>query len=271
MSQLRHHKSFNTVVIGGGATGVELIAELHNALKMAQSYQVINPEQSFKFFLIEAGPRILPAMSVNVAQRIEKYLLQQGIILKFNCNIAQVTEDVIEFTDGSILEANLKLWAAGIKAPPFLKNLDGLETNNRNQLVVNDYLQTTRDKYIFALGDCSLCLQPNGKAVPARAQAAHQQALVLSLSLARIINEHDPLPFIYNDYGSLISLSQHHAIASLEIKYLGTIRFGGWLARRMYLSLYRKHQLAIYGWWRTGILIITDFLTRKVKARLKLH
>lgn len=273
IDKLNEQKSLNTVVIGGGATGIELIAELYNAFKMAHGYKVIHPEQAtkFKFYLIEAGPRLLPAMEEKIAQQVEKYLLKQGIHLKFNCKISAVTEETIEFDDGSSLAADLKVWAAGIKAPTFLHDLDGLETNHRNQLVVNNYLQTTQDDTIFAIGDCSLCLQASGKPVPARAQAAHQQALLLASSLPRVINGTTPLAFVYNDHGSLISLSHDQTIAALELKFFGTIRFGGWLARRIYISLYRKHQLVLFGWWRTAILIISDFLTRAVKSRLKLH
>ena len=77
------------------------------------------------------------------------------------------------------------MWAAGVKAPDFLKDIAGLETNRINQLVVRPTLQTTRDDDIFAIGDCAACAWPQAgrtsrqqrqRLVPPRAQAAHQQA-----------------------------------------------------------------------------------------------
>lgn len=103
-----------------------------------------------------------------------------------NAAVSEVTEDGLKTKDGEVIQASLKVWAAGIRAPGFLKDIDGLETNRINQLVVRPTLQTTRDDNIFAFGDCAACPQPGSdRNVPPRAQAAHQQASMLAQSLKR--------------------------------------------------------------------------------------
>jgi NADH dehydrogenase len=95
--------------------------------------------------------------------------------------VTAVRVRAVELAGGASIPAELVVWAAGVKAPPFLKDLAGLETNRLNQLVVTPTLQTTRDENVFALGDCAAApwLGQEGRTVPPRAQAAHQQALHL--------------------------------------------------------------------------------------------
>ena len=92
--------------------------------------------------------------------------------------VAEVLPDGVRLASGEFIPAELVVWAAGVKAPDFLHELDGLETNRINQLVVRPTLQTTRDDDVFAIGDCAACpwLGKEGATVPPRAQAAHQQA-----------------------------------------------------------------------------------------------
>ena len=164
------------------------------------------------------------------------------------------------------------MWAAGIKAPAFLHELDGLETNRINQLVVDPTLQSTRDENIFAFGDCAACPQPDSdRNVPPRAQAAHLQASMLARSIRNRL-EGKPLPsYRYKDYGSLISLSTFSAVGNLMGNLTGNVMLEGWLARMFYISLYRMHQIALYGMPRTLLMMLGDKLSRSTEPRLKLH
>jgi len=103
-----------------------------------------------------------------------------------SARVAAVVPNGVKLADGGIINAELVVWAAGVKAPAFLEKVDGLETNPINQLVVRQTLQTTRDDDIFAIGDCAACPWPERKAiVPPRAQAAHQQSTHLAKQLRR--------------------------------------------------------------------------------------
>jgi NADH dehydrogenase len=187
--------------------------------------------------------------------------------------VSRVTAEQLETADGRVIPASIKVWAAGIKAPDFLQNLDGLESNRINQLVVRTTLQTTLDDDIFVLGDCAACPMNDGsgKNVPPRAQAAHQQASLLAESLPKRL-QGQPLPeYRYRDYGSLVSLSHFSAVGNLMGNLMGTVKVEGWLARMFYISLYRMHQVALCGVFRTALLMLSDRIGRRTDPRLKLH
>jgi len=168
------------------------------------------------------------------------------------------------------------VWSAGIMAPEWLTRLDGLETSRGNQLVVSTALQTTRDPDIFAFGDCAACPWPEagreGALVPPRAQAAHQQASLLVKTIeARLAGA--PLPtFHFRDFGSLVSLGELSAVGSLMGRLVGgSLLIQGLIARWMYASLYKMHQLSILGYVGVALDTIGRFLRRRTDPRVKLH
>ncbi|RRV71041.1 NAD(P)/FAD-dependent oxidoreductase [Stutzerimonas stutzeri] len=266
-------RGINMAIVGAGATGVELAAELLHAAKELAAYGLdgIKPED-VKITLIEAGPKVLPALPERISQPVHQTLLDLGVTVLTGAAVSEVTADGLHTKQGEFVPASLKVWAAGIKAPAFLHELDGLETNRINQLVVDPTLQSTRDENIFAFGDCAACPQPDSdRNVPPRAQAAHQQASMLARSIRNRL-EGKPLPtYRYKDYGSLISLSTFSAVGNLMGNLTGNVMLEGWLARMFYISLYRMHQIALYGMPRTLLMMLGDKLSRSTEPRLKLH
>lgn len=260
-------------IVGAGATGVELAAELLHAAKELAAYGLdgIKPE-NVRITLIEAGPKVLPALPERISQPVHQTLLDLGVKVLTGAAVSDVSAEGLHTKQGEFIPASLKVWAAGIKAPAFLRELDGLETNQINQLVVHPTLQCTRDDNIFAFGDCAACPQPDSdRNVPPRAQAAHQQASLLARSI-RLRLEGKPLPgYRYKDYGSLISLSSFSAVGNLMGNLTGNVMLEGWLARMFYISLYRMHQIALYGIPRTLLMMLGDKLSRTTEPRLKLH
>ena len=191
--------------------------------------------------------------------------------------VTQATADGLHTASGKFIAAAIKVWAAGIRGPAVLATLAGLEVNRVNQLVVRATLQTTQDDAIYALGDCAACaLDDSGtRLVPPRAQAAHQQAVLVANSID-CRRRGKPLPrYVYRDFGSLINLSQHSAIGTLMGnlfgRYATDMPIEGLLARWAYLSLYKMHQIAVQGFVRTALSTVADLLTRRSKPRLKLH
>ncbi|EJO94355.1 FAD-dependent pyridine nucleotide-disulfide oxidoreductase [Ectopseudomonas mendocina DLHK] len=261
-------------IVGAGATGVELAAELHHAAKQLAAYGLnrIRPED-MRITLIEAGPRVLPALPERIARPVHKTLEMLGVTVLTGAAVSEVTADGLKTADGNFIPASLKVWAAGIRAPGFLKDLDGLESNRINQLQVRPTLQTTLDDDVFAFGDCAACPQPgsDGRNVPPRAQAAHQQASLLAKSLRLKISGQALPEYRYRDYGSLISLSSFSAVGNLMGNLTGSVMLEGWLARVFYVSLYRMHQMALYGTLRTLLLMLSDRIGRSTEPRLKLH
>jgi NADH dehydrogenase len=163
------------------------------------------------------------------------------------------------------------VWTAGIRGPAWLANLEGLEVNRLNQLVVEPTLQVKGDADVFALGDCAACpWAGRDRPVPPRAQVAHQQAHLLARSLGRRLEGKDLLPFVYKDYGSLISLSSS-AIGNLMGKMLRSVTIEGRIARLAYLSLYKKHQMALHGLRWVTLAALANLLDRRTRPQLKLH
>jgi len=264
----------SVAIVGAGATGVELAAELHHAAHELAAYGLdrIQPE-NMRITLIEAGPRVLPALPERIGLPVHKTLEKLGVTVLTGAAVSEVTREGLKTAQGQIIPASLKVWAAGIRAPAFLQDLDGLESNRINQLVVRPTLQTTRDDNIFAFGDCAACPQQggDGRNVPPRAQAAHQQASLLAKSLKLRIDGQALPEYRYRDYGSLISLSSFSAVGNLMGNLTGSVMLEGWLARMFYVSLYRMHQMALYGVFRTLTLMLSDRIGRSTEPRLKLH
>jgi len=163
-------------IIGAGSTGTELAAELHRTVRAVVAYGLdrIQPERDIRIMLVEAAPRILPALPERISAATTELLAQMGVEVHAGTRVSEVRADGVLLADGSMLPAELAVWAAGVKGADFLKDLGGLETSRTNQLLT---LQTTRDPTIFALGDCASCpREGSDQPIPPRAQAAHQQA-----------------------------------------------------------------------------------------------
>ena len=260
-------------IAGAGATGVELSAELYEATRQVVEFGLdrIIPED-VKITIIEGSDRILPALPERLSKLTEKALHNINIQICTGQRITKATAEGFHTHSGQFIPAEIKVWAAGVKAPDFLKGLDGLETNTINQLIVKPTLQTTLDDNIFAMGDCAACPMPDsGNTVPPRAQAAQQQASMLVKTIQRRLRN-EPLPeYHYVDYGSLINISQYSTVGNLMGKLSGNFMIEGVFARLVYLSLYKMHQLALHGFVRVAFSTLANILTRKVKPRMKLH
>jgi NADH dehydrogenase len=261
-------------IVGGGATGVELAAELYNAAAALRYYGLeVFDESRLKVTLIEAGPRILPALPEGLAEAAHKELEALGVQVRIGAPVVEATQEAIILRGGETIEADMRVWAAGVKAPDFLKDIAGLETTPANQLVVRATLQTTRDDRIFAIGDCS-SYTPEGAArpIPPRAQAAHQMASVAFDNLRRAIAGKPLGAFVYQDHGSLVSLSRFSTVGSLMGNLIGgRMAVEGALARFVYVSLYRMHLLAIHGWLKGLAMILIGHVNQIIRPKLKLH
>jgi NADH dehydrogenase len=260
-------------IVGAGATGVEFAAELRHAARQLVGYGLrgFDPDRDIEVRLIEAAASVLPALPERVQQATEQALRDLGVEIHAGEQVDRVTAEGVHTRSGRLVPADLTVWTAGVKGPPWLADLDGLEINRLNQLVVDQTLKTPRDEHVFALGDCAACPQPGSyRPVPPRAQAAHQQAHLLGRSLARRLEGKALLPFVYKDYGSLISLS-YSTIGNLMGNLFKSITIEGFLARLAYLSLYKKHQVSLHGLREVTLMALANLLHRRTRPALKLH
>ncbi|PJG84372.1 NAD(P)/FAD-dependent oxidoreductase [Conservatibacter flavescens] len=261
----------NIAIVGGGATGVELCAELYHAAQDLSSYGYGKIDSHcLQVTLVEAGPRLLPALPERVSSSVLAHLQELGAQVKLNTQITEAEANKLHTKNGEIIEADLIVWAAGVRASSVTQQFDGLELNRINQIHVKDTLQTTVDESIFALGDCAFLLQENGKPVPPRAQAAHQMAKLCYKNIVALFDNKPLKKFVYNDKGSLVSLSKFTALGNIG-KDDKSMVIEGKLARMAYISLYRMHHHALHGCLKTGVLILIRHINRFIKPALKLH
>lgn len=267
------HGTVDIAIVGAGATGVELSAELHHAVKELRTYGFGDLDSSkLNVNLIEAGERILPALPPRISSAAHHELTKLGVNVRTTTMITEAGKDGLITKEGEKIPAQIMVWAAGIKAPDFVKDIGGLETNRINQLVVKDTLQTTLDDDIFVIGDLAQCTQADGSFVPPRAQAAHQMASCAFSNIVAKLNGREMKAYIYKDKGSLVSLSQFSTVGSLMGNLTkGSMMVEGRIARVVYISLYRLHQMALHGVFKTALIILMGRINRVLRPNLKLH
>lgn len=267
------NEQVRVAIVGGGATGVELAAELYNAAGALRHYGLeVFDESRMHVTLLEAGPRILPALPDKLAGAAKYELEQLGVEVRPATQVIEARPRQLLTKCGDVIEADLIVWAAGVKGADFLSGL-GLETNPRNQILVTDTLQTTVDPSIFALGDCASYTPPGeDRPVPPRAQAAHQMANTVFANIVRMQQGKPLKHFTYHDKGSLVSLSRFSTVGSLMGNLIGgSMAIEGRLARFIYTSLYRLHLIGIHGWIKATFLMLVGRVNRIVRPKLKLH
>lgn len=269
----------HVAIIGAGATGVELAAELHRSVREVVSYGLdrIDPTRDIKVMVIEAAERILPVLPERLSRAATQLLHGLGVEVLTGARVAEVLTDGVRLADGRTLPAELVVWAAGVKGADFLQGLGGLETTKLNQLMVLPTLQTTRDPDVFALGDCAACPWPEAgpnrpPIVPPRAQAAHQQASHMLRQIRLRLAGRPLRDYRYRDFGSLVSLGNYSTVGSMMGGLIGgSMMIEGAFAKLMYLSLYKMHELALHGWIKVALDTLARLITRRTEPHVKLH
>jgi len=265
----------HVAIIGAGATGTELSAELHHTARgvVAFGLDKIDPENDIKITLVEAADRILPALPERISDAVAAILRGLKVDIKTGSRVTEVAAKGVKLENGDFIPSELVVWAAGVKGPDVLANLDGLEVSLSNQLVITETLQSTRDPNIFAIGDAAYLVPEGADApIPPRAQAAHQEASHLYSELQRRLRGEPMRPFRYRDFGSLVSLGDYSTVGSLMGFIVGKSMFiEGLFARMMYRSLYKMHEMALHGPAKVTLDTFARLLTRRTEPEVKLH
>ncbi|KAE8175649.1 NAD(P)/FAD-dependent oxidoreductase [Photobacterium carnosum] len=259
ISQLLREGSDRTVnIVGAGATGVELAAELARVSHKLQRYNAAK----LTINLIEAADRVLPNSPLKMSEKVLKELKRTNINVLLNTRISEVSDHGMVTADNQPLEADIQFWAAGVKAPDWLNGIGGLEYNRMNQILVNANLTTTVDNSIFSLGDCASIPQADGSFVPPKAQAANRAAVHLTKSLTDLLRGKELTDFEFKDGGMVVAVGHHFAVGSFapHSKMANKLVFKGRLIRRLYDTIFRLHQRTVEGMFTVSRLIITKRL-----------
>ncbi|MDP2562803.1 NAD(P)/FAD-dependent oxidoreductase [Psychrobium sp. 1_MG-2023] len=273
MHQQEQQTALDIAIVGAGATGVELSAELYHVADLLKIYGLSNmTAKKLNIHLIEAGPTILPALPPRISASAKAELEKIGVNVMQNTRISEASCAGFITSEGELIEADLMLWAAGVKAPDFVKDLGHFELNRANQIVVKENLKSTTDDNIYVIGDCCSFDLGDGQFVPPRAQSAHQMASCVEKNIIAELKGASLVNYQYTDYGSLVNLSRFSTVGSLMGNLTSSSMFvEGKIARLVYISLYRMHQRAIHGTLKTVGLWFAEKIMKVVRPRMKLH
>ncbi len=262
----------SVVIVGGGATGVELAADMHNVVRRLREYGFEHfSSDRLGVSIIEAAPGLLPRLPDRIGVSVNRELERIGVTVRIGTRVAEVREDAVVTSDGESIPADISVWAAGVRAPSWLAE-SGFPTDSLGRIEVERDLRVKGNPGVFAIGDCCACYTTDGEEIPPRAQAAHQMATIAARNV-RAFRAGKPLKdFTYRDFGSLVSLSKFSTIGNLMGNLVrGTVFVEGWIARLVYLSLYRLHQMTVHGKFSTLLIMLGDRIYRATRAEVKLH
>jgi len=248
---------------------------LHETTRAVVAYGLdkINPSKDIRITLVEGADRILPALPERVSHSTTRLLKGLDVDVRTGARVSEVSSEGVHLESGELIPSKFVVWAAGVRGPDFLGDLDGLEVSRSNQLVVLPTLQTTSDPDIFAMGDCASCLNSaSGRPVPPRAQAAHQQASHLFNQISRRLANKPLQPYFYRDFGSLVSLGKYATVGNLMGFGKGkNLQIEGYFASLMYRSLYKMHQVALHGGGKVFLDTLGRLISRRTVPQIKLH
>lgn len=264
--------ALSVVIVGGGATGVELAADMHNVVQRLREYGFEHlSSDRLVVSIIEAAPALLPRLPERIGLSVQRELARIGVTVRVSTRVEKITADAVIAGGGDAIPADISVWAAGVKAPSWLAD-SGFPVDHLGRIQVNNDLSVKDLPHVYAIGDCCSCFSEDGTEVPPRAQAAHQMAATAAKNIRASILKKDSKKFVYRDFGSLVSLSKFSTVGNLMGNLVrGTVFVEGWLARMVYLSLYRMHQRAIHGSFSTLLIMIGDRIYKATRADVKLH
>ncbi|MFK8051888.1 MAG: NAD(P)/FAD-dependent oxidoreductase [Woeseiaceae bacterium] len=262
----------SVAIVGGGATGVELAADMHSVVQRLREYGFEHfSKERLSVSIIEAAPALLPRLPGRIGVSVKAELERIGVKVFTSTMVSKVGDGAVFTKEGETIDADISVWAAGVKAPAWLAD-SGLPTDKIGRIEVNDDLSVKGLPGVYAIGDCCACTTADGTEVPPRAQAAHQMASIAARNILALRKNKPGKPFRYRDFGSLVSLSKYSTVGNLMGNLVkGTVFVEGWVARIVYLSLYRMHQAAVHGKFSTLLIMLGDRIYKATRASVKLH
>jgi NADH:ubiquinone reductase (H+-translocating) len=258
-------------IVGAGATGVELAAELHRGVAAMHDVGGLMSTDKLAVTLIDGAPRVLGGSAPAVSSFASSALQRLGVTLRLNDGVTGVTPDGFVLKSGEIVPCELRVWASGVIGRALATNLK--LTLDRSRLIVcYELLRCTGVDSVYAMGDCAAVADPRtGRPLPATAQVAHQQAEYLCRQLAQARSQSSKKSFCYRDRGSLVSLGAQSTAGEFPVARRRVWTFNGTLPKFGYLSLQVMHRATLLGWWRAVTLMVADGLKRTVAPPVKLH
>ena len=247
--QAKRKRLLAFVIIGGGATGVELAGSVRDFVKFLLNDYPGLAEDQFSVVLIELMQNLLPGLSRYLSEQTYRILSKRGIQIRLNSRVMEATDGGVLLSGGELIETGNIFWTAGTKSPKLVDNLD-LE-KERGRIKVDQFLRVREHPEIFAIGDlASISDLKTGEKVPWTAQSAVQEGDWVGIALSRVLSGRKIEPFVYQDKGYMLSLGRQVGVA--EFRHFKTSGFFGWL-------LWRIIHIALITTTRSRLGVIFDW------------
>lgn len=256
------HDPLNFVVVGGGATGVELAGAIAGIARraLAKDFKAIDTKAA-KVVLFEGGDRILDSYSEDLSEKAKRDLEGLGVDVHLNSFVEDIRPGAVKVKDEWI-SASVVLWATGVAASPLGKMLDA-ETDKAGRVLVNDDLTPDGHPNVFVIGDMARVENPDGSLVPGVAPAAIQMAESAVANILRDLKDQDREPFSYWDKGSMATIGRNKAIVEVgRFKISGFLAWMAWLMLHIVMLIGFRNRLFVLSEW------IWAYFTRERTARL---
>ena len=237
------------VIVGGGATGVELAGALSEIARqtMIRDFRHINPS-SARVILIEGRDRILPTYPPDLSDKARRQLVGLGAEVITRAQVTEVTAHAVAIGDQHIATRTV-LWAAGVQASPLAKTL-GVPLDRAGRVIVERDLTIPGHKDVFVVGDLAASTQQDGTLVPGVAQGGIQGGEHAAFNIERAIEGQPLRAFHYRDKGSLATIGRAAAVADLgRVKLSGFFAWAFWLALHIFFLIGFRNRLLVFMQW----------------------
>lgn len=232
----------NVVIVGGGATGVEIAGALSEMKKFVipNDYPDM-PSSLMHIYLIEAGSRLLPALSERSSNAVEEFLREMGVNILLNKKVMDYKDHKVQLEDGTEIATRTFIWVSGVAAVS-IGNMDTNAIGRGQRIKVDEFNRVIGMKNVFAIGD--QCIQTSESSYPEGhpqlAQVAIQQGRLLAKNLKRLETGKELKPFRYRNLGAMATMGRNHAVAEFK-----KVKMSGWFAWIMWLVVHLRSILGV--------------------------
>jgi NADH dehydrogenase len=250
------------VIVGGGPTGVELAGAVSELARKALplDFRRIDPRRS-RILLVEAGPRLLPALPEHLSDYAARALTRKGVEVRVDERVEGVDDDGVETSEGRI-GTDTVIWAAGVVASPAAEWL-GVPHDKSGRVAVGPDLSVEGDPRVFVIGDTATVRDADDQPVPGIAPAAKQMGGYVAEVIRARVEGRAPAPFRYRHQGDLATIGRRSAVVKLtKLELTGTLGWLFWSLVHVYFLIGTRNRLGVAFDW------IWNYLTHQRRSRL---
>ena len=268
MQETGKHPALNFVIIGGGATGVELAGAISDIAKLyiRHDFRHIDPAKA-QVLILEGGPTLLGAYPPDLQKSAIKQLEKLGVHIRVNTRVTDVQPGYVMVGEERV-DSVVTLWGAGVQASPLGKQL-GVELDKKGSVIVDEHLHPKGHPEIFICGDLAAAKMADGKPVPGVAQPAMQMGVYAGNSIAaEVLGKRVSKPFEYFDKGDMAVIGRSAGIANVKWPFKGHLSgfpaWVTWLVVHIFFLIGFRNRFAVirnwaytYAFFKEGSRLIT--------------